>query len=155
MSKLLPALLAVALSAAAAPSSRGPSPVTPLFDLESPEGSPFPSDRFTVADSSQFTGRRVNLPMPGDCAVNVSECEDRTVLNQLDGFNMQPRISIPFSGSLSAEARRAWAEARGRRRRADFARGYCTATGGKLLTASPSESNVSNKVTSRVIDSRS
>ena len=100
MSKLLPALLAVALSAAAAPSSRGPSPVTPLFDLESPEGSPFPSDRFTVADSSQFTGRRVNLPMPGDCAVNVSECEDRTVLNQLDGFNMQPRISIPFSGAI-------------------------------------------------------
>src|SRR4030095_14919582 len=37
--------------------------VRPLFDLKSPERSPFPSDVFTVTDASQNTGRRVNLPM--------------------------------------------------------------------------------------------
>ena len=42
--------------------------VRPLFDLRSPERSPFPSDAFTVADPNQNTGRRVNLPMPQDCA---------------------------------------------------------------------------------------
>jgi hypothetical protein len=62
--------------------------VHPLFDLSSPERSPFPSDRFTVADDEQNTARRVNLPMPEDCTVEVSECEDVAILNQLDGFNL-------------------------------------------------------------------
>ena len=35
--------------------------VRPLFDLRSPERSPFPSDAFTVPDNNQNTGRRVNL----------------------------------------------------------------------------------------------
>lgn len=78
----------------------GPGTVSPLFDLSSDERSPFPSDRFTVADDGQNTGRRVNLPMPTDCRANVSECEDRALLNQLDGFNMQARISVPFSGDI-------------------------------------------------------
>src|SRR5262249_51533212 len=38
-----------------------------LFDLSSPDRSPFPSDRFTVGDADQNTGRRVALPMPADC----------------------------------------------------------------------------------------
>ena len=70
--------------------------VRPLFDLGSPDRSPFPSDRFTVADASQNTGRRVNLAMPGDCTAQPSECEDIADLNQLDGFNMQARISVPL-----------------------------------------------------------
>jgi hypothetical protein len=72
--------------------------VAPLFDLSAPERAPFPSNYFTVADAAQNTGRRVNLPMPRDCVAEASECEDRAVLNQFDGFNMQPRISVPFSG---------------------------------------------------------
>jgi Bacterial virulence factor lipase N-terminal len=76
------------------------APVQALFDLSSPSRSPFPSDRFTVADSNQNTGRRVALPMPLDCVANESECHDVTFLNQLDGFNTIPRISIPFDGDI-------------------------------------------------------
>jgi hypothetical protein len=41
----------------------------------------------------------VALPKP-DCSVYVSDCEDVDVINQLDGFNVQPRIVIPFSGAI-------------------------------------------------------
>ena len=69
------------------------------FDPSSRSGMPFPTDLFTVRDSSQNTGRRVNLPTP-NCADRPSDCEDVAVLNTLDGFNLQPRISIPFSGKI-------------------------------------------------------
>ena len=71
-----------------------------LFDLSSPDRSPFPSDCFTVADPDQITGRRVALPMPDDCMANESDCQDVTVLNHLDGFSMNPQISIPFDGDI-------------------------------------------------------
>jgi hypothetical protein len=71
----------------------------PLFNLQSTTQSPFPSDRFTVGDSGQNTGLRVNLPTP-NCATNPSDCADVALLNQLDGFNLQPRISIPFDGAI-------------------------------------------------------
>jgi hypothetical protein len=69
------------------------------FDLDTPERGPFPSDRFTVADSSQLTDRRVNLPLP-DATSRPSDYADLSVLNTLDGFNLQPRLSIPFSGPI-------------------------------------------------------
>ena len=31
----------------------------------------------------------------------VSDCEDLAVLNELDGFNLQPRLSVPFSGPIN------------------------------------------------------
>src|SRR5262249_19224209 len=64
-----------------------------------PDAGPFPSDRFTVADSSQLTGRRVNLPLP-DHATRPSDSDDITLINTLDGFNLQPRPSVTFSGPL-------------------------------------------------------
>jgi len=73
------------------------------FDLTSPLTSPFPSDRFTVADHDQKTGVRVSLPKP-DCAVRVSDCADIDVINTLDGFNLQPRLSIPFSGPIDVSS---------------------------------------------------
>src|SRR6266576_6811981 len=73
--------------------------VEALFDLASAATSPFPSDRFTVADPDQRTGVRVRLPKP-DCAVRISDCADIDVINTLDGFNLQPRLSIPFSGPI-------------------------------------------------------
>src|SRR5215212_8894094 len=82
-----------------APSSAQTWRVHALFDLETSEGSPFPSDRFTTPDPNQNTGLRVNLPLP-DCAERPSDCEDVEVLNTLDGFNMQPRLSIPFDGPI-------------------------------------------------------
>jgi len=71
----------------------------PLFNLQSTTQSPFPSDRFTVFDSQQLTGLRVSVPLP-NCATNPSDCADLTLLNQLDGFNLQPRLSIPFDGAI-------------------------------------------------------
>jgi Bacterial Ig-like domain len=62
-------------------------------------GQPFPTNLYTVRDHTQATGLRVNLPKP-DCAVRPSDCADIDVLNELDGFNIQPRISIPFSGPI-------------------------------------------------------
>jgi hypothetical protein len=71
----------------------------PLFNLNSTTQSPFPSDRFTVVDRHQNTGLRVNLPLP-NCGTHPSDCADITLLNQLDGFNPQPRLSIPFDGVI-------------------------------------------------------
>jgi len=71
----------------------------PLFNLQSASQSPFPSDRFTAFDSQQLTGLRVNVPLP-NCATNPSDCADLTLVNQLDGFNLQPRLSIPFDGAI-------------------------------------------------------
>ncbi|PYQ47662.1 MAG: hypothetical protein DMF78_23100, partial [Acidobacteria bacterium] len=56
-------------------------------------GQPFPSNLYTVRDDTQITGLRVDLPKP-DCATHPSDCADIEVLDTLDGFNIQPRISI-------------------------------------------------------------
>ena len=69
------------------------------FDLSRPDGGPFPSDVFTVFDTNQNTGRRVNLPYP-DCSVQVSGCDDLNVINTLDGFGLQTRLSIPFDSPI-------------------------------------------------------
>jgi Bacterial virulence factor lipase N-terminal len=87
---LVAALLLPALAAAA---------THPLFNLQSNAQSPFPSDRFTAVDAQQLTGLRVNLPLP-NCATRPSDCADLTLVNQLDGFNLQPRLSIPFDGAI-------------------------------------------------------
>src|SRR5712692_3641341 len=70
------------------------------FNLESPTSGPLPSDVFTVPDPSHNTGLRINLPKP-DCTVRPSDCADLDVINTLDGFNVQPRLSIPFSGPIN------------------------------------------------------
>ena len=62
-------------------------------------GAPFPSDLFTVSDPSQNTGLRIALPKP-DCQIRRSDCEDIDLLNTLDGFNLLPRLSIPFDGAI-------------------------------------------------------
>jgi acetyl esterase/lipase len=69
------------------------------FDLSSVTGGPFASDRWTIADPTQNTGRRVNLPLP-DPDTHPSDYQDTQVLNTLDGFNLQPRLSIPFDGPI-------------------------------------------------------
>jgi hypothetical protein len=73
--------------------------VRALFSLDHPHTGPFPSDVFTVADPRHNTGRRVNLPYPA-CSVRVSDCEDLDVINTLDGFGLQTRLSIPFDGPI-------------------------------------------------------
>ena len=83
----------------ALPSLAHASGVAPRFDLSSPESAPFPNNRWTTLDFSQKTFLRVDLPKP-DCGVRPSDCQDIDVLNTLDGFNLQPRISIPFTGPI-------------------------------------------------------
>ena len=73
--------------------------VSVKFDPSSPDKGPFPSDRFTRLDISQNTFRRVRLPKP-DCSARPSDCADVDVLNTLDGFNVQPRITVPFTGAI-------------------------------------------------------
>lgn len=70
-----------------------------LFDAHNPERTLFPSDRFAVFDFSQNTFERVHLPRP-DCNAQPIACEDIDVLDTLDGFNPQPRLTIPFSGAI-------------------------------------------------------
>ena len=92
--RVLPLALALVLAVPALASA-----VEPLFDLSSPAGGPFPSDHFTALDLRNNTLLRVNLPKP-DCTVRLSDCQDLDVINTLDGFNIQPRLSIPFSGAI-------------------------------------------------------
>ena len=92
-------LLAVILALWFLPALATAGGVHPRFDLTSPRGGPFPSDRFTVPDPEQATLRRVDLPKP-DCAVRPSDCADIDVINTLDGFNLQPRLAIPFDGAI-------------------------------------------------------
>jgi hypothetical protein len=95
-------LAAILLSPALSAARDHDRDVHPLFNLQSTATSPFPSNRFTVRDHRQNTGLRVNLPSP-NCATRPSDCLDVALLNQLDGFNTQPRISIPFDGAIDPD----------------------------------------------------
>jgi len=64
----------------------------------------FPDDRFTVADRQMVTGRRVQMPLPLHCTTkNSSICDSTRLLNNLDGFDLQPRVYVPFSGSINVK----------------------------------------------------
>jgi fermentation-respiration switch protein FrsA (DUF1100 family) len=70
-----------------------------LVGASDPRLTLFPSDLFTVRDRAQLTGRRIHLPIP-DCVAAASDCLEIDLLNKLDGFNLQPRIDLPFSGPI-------------------------------------------------------
>ena len=84
---------------AAVPVFAAAAGVSVRLDFSDPSTSPFPSDRYTQVDWTQNTFKRVQLPTP-DCAVRVSDCADIAVINTLDGFNTQPRITVPFTGDI-------------------------------------------------------
>jgi hypothetical protein len=65
-----------------------------------PETRIMPSNTFTVPDSAQITGRRVNLPVPQCDVTNSSICDDLMLLNLQDGFDLRPRVTVPFSGPI-------------------------------------------------------
>ena len=77
--------------------------VEALFDLASTVTGPFPSDRFTLFDHDNKTGLRMNLPKL-NCSTRPTDCADVDVINTLDGFNLQPRLSIPFSGAIDVSS---------------------------------------------------
>jgi hypothetical protein len=81
-------VISVALGLASSPLAvAAAASVHARFDLGSLQGAPFPSNTYMVADSTQNTGLRVDLPKP-DC--DPSDCSDIAVHNELDGFNLQP-----------------------------------------------------------------
>ena len=88
--------LTLAFSFALWPALAQADGVTVRYDAEA---SPFPSNRYTVPDFGNATLRRVNLPKP-DCATRPSDCADIDVINTLDGFSTQPRITVPFTGDI-------------------------------------------------------
>jgi dienelactone hydrolase len=91
--------VAFALVLVALPAVASATGVRVLTDSRDPDRTLFPSDHFTVLDFTQNTFLRVHLPKP-DCRVQPVACEDIDVLNTLDGFNTQPRLTIPFSGAI-------------------------------------------------------
>src|SRR5687767_2550369 len=91
------ALLAVLAVAAAL------LPAAPAHAAAQPRGRVlFPANRLTVADSSQLTGRRMNLPLP-NCDRQPSLCHERRLINQLDGFDLDPLISVQLNGRPDLE----------------------------------------------------
>ena len=78
--------LAATLSITATPAAAGPPRAVPL--------SVFPTDHLTVRDEAQVTGRRVHLPARG-CVQEVL-CGLVRELDQLDGFDLDPRIAVRF-----------------------------------------------------------
>ena len=91
------------LSPLGAQADSSPVGVRVRFDTGDLATSPFPSDRYTQRDWSNRSFRRVNLPTP-DCTVRVSDCEDIAVINGLDGFSTQPRITVPFTGAIDVNS---------------------------------------------------
>ena len=63
----------------------------------------FPTDALTVPDAAQLTGRRVALPQP-DCAQRLTDCRTVRLLNQLDGFDLDPRLAVTFDDAVDAYA---------------------------------------------------
>jgi hypothetical protein len=72
----------------------------------------FPSNRFSVRDRRQLTGRRVHLRrgrdypnvggtvQPRCTSRTYSICDGVAEINKLDGFDLQPRVTVPFTGSI-------------------------------------------------------
>ena len=74
---------------------------TVLFQPGDATVGPFPTDVLTVADPQQKTGLRVNLPSAVSCSSPaLSACTNTSLLNQLDGFSVNPRITVCFSDPI-------------------------------------------------------
>src|SRR5262245_54549415 len=89
-------LLAGGGARAAAPPA---PPVEPRFDADPAGVGPFPADRLTVPAPAERPGLRVALPLPTS-ASEPSPCADVRRLNELDGFDLSPRLAVPFSGPI-------------------------------------------------------
>lgn len=66
----------------------------------------FPSDTLTVPDPTQATGLRVNLPLPPCSIAAPSPCNEILALNTLDGFSVNPRIEVRYSGPVDTSTLR-------------------------------------------------
>jgi hypothetical protein len=94
-----------ATPAGAAPASIAsrPASVEARFDLDALTPSPFPADWFTVPDRAQRTGLRVAIA-PGRCVPARSVCDDVRLLGELDGFDLDPRLVLRFTGTIDVSS---------------------------------------------------
>ena len=76
-----------------------PARIQARFDLDAGAPSPFPADWFTVPDRTQRTGLRIANP-PASCAPPRSVCDDLKLLAELDGFDLEPRLALRFTGGI-------------------------------------------------------
>src|SRR3954453_3426483 len=60
----------------------------------------FPANYFSVRDKRQLTGRRVHIRHRRCTAATYSICDGFAQLNKLDGFDLQPRVAVPFTGAI-------------------------------------------------------
>ncbi|MEZ5352710.1 MAG: alpha/beta fold hydrolase [Bryobacteraceae bacterium] len=75
------------------------------FDPRLPTVGPFPTDFLTTPDETRSTGLRVAMPLP-DCAALPSDCAEIALINQLDGFNVNARLTVKFSGPVDPDTLR-------------------------------------------------
>jgi pimeloyl-ACP methyl ester carboxylesterase len=80
-----------------------PAAVTVNWNPQDPTIGPYPTDVLTTPDSTQKNGTRIDLPMP-DCTTAPSDCQDVQLINQLDGFQTVPRITVTFSGPVDVNS---------------------------------------------------
>jgi Bacterial Ig-like domain len=76
----------------------------------------FPADVFTVRDKRQVTRRRVHFRRGRDyptvsgkvrprcTSKTYSICDGFAELNRLDGFDLQPRVTVPFTGAIALKS---------------------------------------------------
>ncbi|HEY7139303.1 MAG TPA: hypothetical protein VIE44_04355 [Methylomirabilota bacterium] len=76
-----------------------PARIQARFDLDAGAPSPFPADWLTVPDRAQRTGLRIANP-PVSCAPPRSVCDDGKLLAELDGFDLEPRLALRFTGVI-------------------------------------------------------
>src|SRR5215831_9277184 len=69
------------------------------LDLDAESPSPFPADWLTVPDRAQRTGLRVSDRL-GRCVPGRSVCDELRLLAELDGFDLDPRLAIRFTGPI-------------------------------------------------------
>jgi hypothetical protein len=62
----------------------------------------FPTNKLTVKDPAQLTGRRMNLPLR-HCKVLKTNCQEIRLINQLDGFDLDPRIALALSAPVKGD----------------------------------------------------
>jgi hypothetical protein len=75
------------------------SSVEARLDLDAESASPFPADWFTVPDRAQRTGLRVSDHL-ARCVAGASACDDLHLLAELDGFDLDPRLTVRFTGPI-------------------------------------------------------
>ncbi len=63
----------------------------------------FPTDSLTQADPAQLTGRRIHLSLV-KCREAPSTCDEITLLNGLDGWSVNPRMTLAFTGRIALDS---------------------------------------------------